>query len=120
MTTFSKFDKTNLKALRNEMNAVLAKYGVTANLDFSVGNMSFSEGEVNIKVNAKVKGAKTFGDTMLESSVNSLGLKMQNKSGDVLVAYNSRSYKYPFVYVCGKSGKRFKCDSTTAKLRFTA
>jgi uncharacterized protein YejL (UPF0352 family) len=120
MTTFSKFDKTNLKALRDEMNAVLAKYGVTANLDISVGNMSFSEAEVNIKVNAKIKGAKTFEDTILESRVNSLGLTMKNKFGDVLVAYNSRSYKYPFVYVCGKSGKRFKCDSTTAKLRFAA
>ncbi len=120
MTTFAKFDKTNLKALRDEMNAVLAKYGVAANLDFSVGNMSFSEAEVNIKVNAKVKGAKTFSDTLLEDRVNSMGLKMKNKLGDVLVAYNSRSYKYPYVYICGKTGKRFKCSSDSATLRFAA
>jgi uncharacterized protein YunC (DUF1805 family) len=120
MTTFAKFDKTNLKALRNEMNTVLAKYGAAVNLDFSVGNMSFSEGEVNIKVNAKVKGVKTFDDTMLESRINSMGLKIKNKFGDVLVAYNSRSYKYPYVYVCGKTGKRFKCSSDSVTLRFAA
>ncbi len=120
MTKFAKFDKTNLKALRSEMEALLNKYGVNSNLEFSVGNMKFSEGDVEIKVNAKVKGAKTFSNVMLETRAASMGLKLTNSYGDKLVDYNTRSYKYPFVYLSAKDGKRYKCDETMAKLRFAA
>ena len=120
MTKFAKFDKANLKALRAEMQAVLEKYGVASNLEFEVGNMRFSEAEVEIKVKAKVKGAKTRSDSMLETMAQIKGLKLKNAFGDVLVEYNSRSYKYPFVYKCGKTGKMFKCDDRGAKMRFAA
>lgn len=120
MTKFAKFDKANLKALRAEMQAVLEKYGVASNIDFEVGNMRFSEAEVDIKVKAKVKGAKTRTDTILESAAKIHGLKMKNASGDELVKYNPRSYKYPFVFKCGKTGKMFKCDDDSAKARFAA
>ena len=43
MTKFKNFDKTNLKALRAEMQAILEKYGVASNLQIEVGNMKFSE-----------------------------------------------------------------------------
>lgn len=120
MTKFTKFDKTNLNALRTEMNALLNKYGVDANLEFSVGGMKFSEGDVEIKVNAKVKGAKTFTNMILESRAAALGLKMKNKLGDELVDYNTRAYKMPFVYINAADGKRYKCDERTAKIRFGA
>jgi hypothetical protein len=118
MTKFNKFDKTNLKALREEMSTLLSKYGVAANLDIDVGNMKFSEAEVEIKVTAKVKGAKTFSNVILESRASALGLNLKNKLGDELVDYNTRSYKFPFVYVNSKDGKRYKCDERTAKIRF--
>jgi uncharacterized protein YejL (UPF0352 family) len=117
---FSKFDRTNLKSLRDEMQALLEKYGVDSNLEITVGNMKFSEAEVEIKVSAKVKGAKTFSNTILESRVASLGLKMKNQFGDELVEYNTKAYKMPFVYRCAKTGKMFKCDERMAKLRFAA
>jgi len=117
---FSKFDRTNLKSLRDEMQALLEKYGVDSNLEITVGNMKFSEAEVEIKVSAKVKGAKTFSNTILESRVASLGLKMKNQFGDELVEYNTKAYKMPFVYRCAKTGKMFKCDERIAKLRFAA
>jgi hypothetical protein len=120
MTKFSKFDKTNLNALRNEMNALLNKYGVDANLDFNVGSMKFSEGDVEIKVNAKIKGAKTFSNVLLETRAAALGLKLTNKMGDKLVDYNTRAYKMPFVYLNAADGKRYKCDERTAKIRFGA
>jgi hypothetical protein len=120
MTKFTKFDKTNLNALRAEMNALLNKYGVDANLEFSVGGMKFSEGDVEIKVNAKIKGAKTFSNIILETRAASLGLKLTNKMGDKLVDYNSRAYKMPFVYINAADGKRYKCDERTAKIRFGA
>lgn len=120
MTKFSKFDKSNLNALRAEMQAVLEKYGVDANVNFEVGNMRFSEAEVEIKVKATVKGAQTMSDSILLSRVQALGLKIRNGFGDTLVEYNTRSWKMPFVYVDGRDGKRYKCDERTAKIRFAA
>ena len=117
---FASFDKTNLNALRSEMQAVLEKYGASANLEIEVGNMRFSSAEVEIKLKAKVKGAKTFADTILQSRAASLGIKMKNKQGDVLVDYKTRNWKMPFVYQCGSTGKLFKCDERTVKMRFAA
>ena len=65
MTKFTAFDRKNLNALRAEMEAVLAKYGMQSNLEFTVGGMKFSQSDVEIKVSAKVKGAKTFNDVVL-------------------------------------------------------
>jgi hypothetical protein len=117
---FASFDKKNLAALRAEMNEVLQKYSSSANLEIEVGNMRFSSAEVEIKVSAKVKGAKTFTDSILESRVAALGLKMKNKDGDMLVEYKTRNWKMPFVYINAADGKRYKCDERMAKLRFAA
>jgi uncharacterized protein YejL (UPF0352 family) len=120
MTKFAKFDRKNLKALRDEMTALLKKYGVDSNLEIEVGNMKFSEAEVEIKVKAKVVGAKTFANVILESRAAALGLKMTNKFGDQLVDYNTKAYKMPFVYINAADGKRYKCDERMAKMRFAA
>ena len=118
MTKFAQFDKVTLKALRAEMQEVMNKYAVKANLEIEVGNMSFSDAEVNIKIQAKVKGAVTMTDRILQMEVDRLGLKMENNAkGDQLVKYNSRSYKYPFVY-SKADGKMYKCDGAQAKRLF--
>jgi hypothetical protein len=54
MTKFAQFDKATLKALRAEMQEVMNKYAVKANLEIEVGNMRFSSAEVDIKVKAKI------------------------------------------------------------------
>jgi hypothetical protein len=118
MNKIAKFDRDSLKMLRAEMQSLLTKYGVDMNLEFNVGNMKFSEAEVEIKVSAKIAGAKTFSNVILESRVAALGLKMKNALGDELVDYNSKAYKMPFVYINARDGKRYKCDERTAKLRF--
>lgn len=120
MTKFAKFDRKNLNALRAEMNALLNKYGIESNIEFEVGNMKFSESEVEIKVKAKIVGAKTFTNVILESRVAALGLKMKNKIGDELVDYNTKAYKMPFVYRNAADGKLYKCDERLAKIRFAA
>lgn len=120
MTKFAKFDKKNLTALRAEMNALLNKYGIESNIEFEVGNMKFSEAEVEIKVKAKIVGAKTFTNVILESRVAALGLKLKNKFGDELVDYNTRAHKMPFVYRNAGDGKLYKCDERMAKIRFAA
>lgn len=118
--TIAKFDKNNLKDLRVEMQALLTKYGVSENLEFTVGNMKFSESEVEIKVTAKIKGAKTFSNVVLETRAASLGLKLTNKGGDELVDYNTRAHKMPFVYRSAADGKFYKCSEIMAKMRFGA
>jgi hypothetical protein len=120
MNKIAKFDRDSLKALRNEMQALLTKYGVDSNIEFSVGNMKFSDAEVEIKVSAKIVGAKTFSNTMLETVASSLGLVMKNGIGDELVDYNTKAYKMPFVYLNARDGKRYKCSESTAKIRFAA
>jgi hypothetical protein len=117
---FSKFDRTNLNALRAEMAALLNKYGVDSNLEIEVGNMKFSANEVEIKVKAKVKGAKTLTNAILESRVAALGIKLKNKAGDELVDYNTRAPKMPFVYRNAADGKLYKCAEMMAKIRFAA
>jgi|TARA_B110000967_G_scaffold53113_1_gene54412 uncharacterized protein YunC (DUF1805 family) len=119
MTKFAQFDKATLKALRSEMQEVMNKYAVKANLEIAVGNMSYSDAEVTIKVNAKVKGVKTRTDAILESSAKMLGItKFVNANGDKLTGYNTRSHKYPFQYTCGTTGKNYKCGDMQAKRKF--
>lgn len=117
MNTITQFDKVTLKAFRSEMQALLDKFG--ANIQFEVGNMRFSESEVDIKVKAKIKGATTRTDKQLELYAKIAGVtKFENDRGDKLVGYNSRSYKYPFIYLNGLDGKRYKCDERTVKMKF--
>jgi hypothetical protein len=120
MTKFAKFDRKNLNALRAEMQAILSKYGIDSNLEIEVGNMKFSEAEVEIKVKAKVVGAKTLTNVILESRVAALGMKLTNRFGDQLVDYNTRAHKMPFVYINAADGKRYKCTEQMAKMRFAA
>ena len=117
-TKFSKFDKATLNALRSEMQEVMNKYAVKTNLDITVGNMRFSDAEVTIKVEAKIKGGVTRSDVMLEAMAKSAGLKMTNSNGDTLTGYNSRAKAYPYQYTCGTTGKRYKCSTPQAKMMF--
>ena len=115
---FTKFDRANLKALRTEMQAVMDKYGVKSNLKIEVGNMSFGDAEVSIKIKATIKGAKTAADSMTEMMVKSAALVSPNKGGDTIVEFNSRANKMPWIYKCGKTGKQYKTTDSNAKLRF--
>lgn len=118
MTKVTKFDKPTLRNLRNEMQALLDAYGVKTNLEILVGNMSYSDAEVNIKIQAKVKGAVSMTDRILQMEVKRLGLKMENKAGDKLVSYKTRAQKYAFVYE--SRGKMYKTDERGVVARFAA
>lgn len=119
MAKVTKFDKPTLRNLRAEMEALLAKYGAKTYLDFEVGNMRFSDAEVTIKVAAKVKGATTMVDKLLQMEVSRLGLVMENKAGEKLVSYKTRAQKYNFVY-SSPNGKMYKTDERGIKARFAA
>ena len=112
------FDRQNLNALRSEMEALLAKYGNKTGIEFNIGNISFDEAEANIKVSAKVKGAKTMADSLLDMVCKNLKITNRtNAKGETLVAYNSRSRKYPFVYESA-NGKQYKCTRDMAREMF--
>lgn len=115
MKNVTTFDKSTLQALRSEMQSVLDKFG--ANLQFEVGNMRFSEAEVDIKVKAVIKGKRTRSDSQLESMVKMLGLKMENSSGDRLVKFKASNTKYPFIFE--RNGKSYKCSEKQAKFLFS-
>ena len=117
MATFSEFDRSNLRNLRGEMQALLEKYGVESNLEINIGNMKFSQHEVEIKVSAKVKGMKSISNNILDRQIETHGLTAINAFGEELVDYNLRAHKMPFVYR-SPNGKLYKCDTRTAKMRF--
>ena len=119
MAKIEKFNKATLTTLRNEMNALLSKYGVENGFNIETGKIKFSEHDCTIEVKVAIEGKQTFNDVILESTVKALGIKLVNSNGDRLVEYNSRSYKMPFIYVNAKDGKRYKCDEQTAKYRFS-
>lgn len=119
MAKIKSFDKATLRALRSEMDALLEKYGKKTGLEFEVGNMRFSDAEVDIKVKAKVSGAKTRTDSNLEMFAKMAGItNLTNKDGDRLVEFKTRSPKYPFVFERG--GKRYKCSEAQARMLFAA
>lgn len=114
----AKFDKTTLQSIRRELNAVLAKYGNESGIELSLGNIKFTEAEFEGKLNAKIVGAKTRSDSLLESVVKSQGLCINGIGGKVLVEYKPRNYKYPYVYEL--NGKRYKCSAVNANIYFKA
>ena len=119
MAKVTKFDRPALRNLRDEMQALLEKYGAKTNLEFEVGNMRFSDAEVTIKVAAKVKGATTVVDKLLQMEAKRLGLVMENAAGEKLVQYKTRAQKYNFVYST-PNGKKYKTDERGIVARFAA
>lgn len=118
MAAFNSFDRQNVDQLRAELSAVLERYGVDANLEFKLGSIRYSTNEVEVKLTAKICGAKSFATTMVEQKAARLGLQMVNFRGDRLVEYNSRAYKMPYIYIDGRTGERFKCTETVAIAKF--
>lgn len=117
MKNVTKFDRANLAELRTELNAVLAKFG--SNIEFDIGNMKFSDSQVEMKLTAKVKGATTFANRELELMMKTLNL-VTEKNGKRLVRYDRKKFKFPFIYEDVKTGKMFKTSEQMAKIQFAA
>lgn len=113
-----KFTKQTLKVLRNEMTEALKKAGVE-NVEFVVGNMRFSDSEVSIKVEAKVKGAVTHEDRELEAAIKLYGLSRTNSFGETLCGYRPRATKYKYVYST-RSGKKYQTSHVGVMQKFGA
>lgn len=106
------FDRTNLKNIRADLNAVLAKYGKSDDITFNIGSIRFSAGEFTTKITAKLAGVKTVGDGQLEHMMKFHNLQAIGMNGRILTGYNSRAFSYPFQYV--QVGKKYKCSLAKA------
>jgi hypothetical protein len=110
------FTRPQLKKLREAMNKALKEAGID-NIDFAVGNCTYSGGEATFKVKATMQGVQTKSDVMLERAVKRMGLKMVGFEGRKLVEYNTRAKKYPMVFE--HKGRRYKCSESQARLYFS-
>ena len=113
---YTEFNKVNLKIVREDISAILSKYAKETGIELSIGNIRFTEGSFTAKLDAKIKGAKTKEDSVLEFMMVTKGLAKTSKCGKTLVGYNSRAGKYPFVFE--SAGKRYKCSENNAKMYF--
>lgn len=110
----NKMTKQAAQQLRADLNELLANHNL--GFEFSVGNIRYSETEASIKLVAKVIGAKSETETLIELEANRLGLTLERVNGKQLVGYKPRNHKYPFIYELG--GIRYKCSSTQAICNF--
>jgi hypothetical protein len=116
------FDRATVRALRDELNLVLNKYGTASNLEFKIGNMRFSTSDVTIKMVAKVQGKQSSDEAKNEreliGAMNTYGLNKVSADGTkTLIGYKSRRFKYPFVYQ-DKKGKTWKTSTASARIHF--
>jgi hypothetical protein len=117
MTKFTGFaNKAVAAAFRSELNAVLAKYGADANLEFTIGTIRFTSSDAKIQIETKVKGAVSREDRVISNLIASYGLKEIGRNGEKLVSYNSRAHRYPVIY--SHDGKKYKTSLEHMKVLF--
>jgi hypothetical protein len=117
MTKFTGFtNKATAAALRSELNAVLAKFGADANLEFTIGTIRFTSSDAKMQIETKVKGAVSREDRVISNLIASYGLKEIGRNGEKLVSYNSRAHRYPVIYSHG--GKKYKTSLEHMKFLF--
>lgn len=110
------FDKTNLKQVRADLDAMFKEFSKKHGVELGIKNISFTGTTFSTKLEAKIIGAKTPVDSLLENVMQAKGLKKVGMGGRVLVGYNPRRYAYPFSFT--ENGKQFKCSESTANLYF--
>ena len=117
------FNPENLKELRTELNAQMAKIEKKFGIKINIGNMSYGVNEVSIKVKANTltdtgtaitKEAKQF------ATYAKLGGYSHLKVGDrveiagtllTIKGYNSRAHKSPIQLEA--NGRGYKCSEST-------
>lgn len=125
MSTIKEFNKNNLKSLRQDMNAALAKIEKQYGIQINVGNARFSDNEVTFKTkcntigeggNAQTKEAQNW---KLYAELNgvsqfSIGdrIAIQGKIFSI-EGWNTRAKKAPVMIKEVGSNKTFKCSVHT-------
>ena len=115
------FDRKNLKALRQDMNAALAAIEAQYGIKIHVGNASFSDNEVTFKTKCNTIGeggkaqTKEANQWKLYAELNGVG---QFSVGDrvtiqgqvfTIEGWNTRAKKSPVMIKDVATGKSYKC-----------
>jgi hypothetical protein len=116
MTTYDRFDKEACRTLRRSMQEALNQMDVDG-LTIEVGNMSFTDNKITIKVTAETAGAQLERSDALFDAISRHGIASANADGYVLVDYHPQKRKYPFIMV-GPEGARYKISVDRALDRF--
>lgn len=115
------FDKSNIKSLREDINAALAEVGKKYGISLQAGNASFTATETTFKLLAMV-GNKTISDVRAEKTASDLvtyatiyfpDLKLSatySRGGRTykIVGYNTRRRTAPLIIVDTKTDKKYK------------
>jgi glycerophosphoryl diester phosphodiesterase len=112
------FNKQSLTALRNELDAVLAKYEKKINVKLETGSIKFSGSEATIKIEAKVVGGVTKNQQALIFTKFKFGDVIRDaKLGELkMIGFNTRAKKYPYE-VKAINGKEYKLSETQVNAR---
>lgn len=120
------FTRTNLNDLRADLNEVLERYGNQAGLDIKIGNISYSDHDATIKIEAKLPDASGNIVSAEEKAYNIYakmdginipvnGFAKSPSLGKVrMVGYKTRNRKYPYIVEQVSSGKRYKMGTSSA------
>ncbi len=130
------FDKTNLREIRNDINAALAEVAKKHGIELNLGTITFSAFEARCKLSmaqtTKVTSATTnptFNTATASAplpvalqracTVHNLVATKRGPKGEKLVDYVASRYKYPFTYETVR-GTRYKASIADAVRMFGA
>lgn len=118
MATINTFDKSNLQSLRFAINMKLddiaKEFGITLRLE----NISYSETEFTAKMKGTAAGNAEKQKADAAMMAKAYGLKTTENDKYVLVKYDSKKHKFPFIVKDKITGKQYKFTEDHAKLYF--
>ena len=117
----SKFDKPTCRVLREKLQEVLNSSEDLQDLEVKMGNMTYEDTRVTIKLEFMVRGSLTQEESKLEIFLqnwpgNGTKIVKENK-GYTLTGYNPRDRKFPFL-MTDPDGKSLKTTFEGMKKRF--
>ena len=117
------FTFEKIRSIRSEIDALLQGLPQFEGLEINTGNCTFNQDTATIKLEMKVKGAKSQSEKALDLYADRYGLdvskiaKEQGKSF-ALIGYNYRASKYPFEIQDLATGKEYRTSVDHAKSLF--
>lgn len=132
MANITCFDRSNIRAMRAEMEAALKAVGDKYGLTTGVGRITFTSSEFGCKVTVQTKNANpaglppnqakeeaalhVYGGLYFGQNFDPNGVYLASGVGRVkFVGYSSRRPRYPFTVKCTLTGKMLKISTSLAK-----
>jgi len=110
-TKIKKFDPAKLKELRVQLKDLFDKYQVDSGLKYDIGNCKYSAAEATFQLKIVIDGELTLDQEAIAMFSNFKYGDLVFVSGigeSKVVAYKTRSSKYPFIVESISNGKRYK------------